>query len=451
MPKFKWSFIYIPVALAPIIVVSALMYRTFSNKDFDSPVEFSDISQTVEQILTTGPNDYIKESSPSGKIVKVGSTDDNKGLGYTGQDKVAINSNGEIFTAYRAKTKEDFEIYISKSKNGKLISNKVVTDSDGATQRVPSIAVDQNDTIHVVWYGLTEGSNNGRQVKYIRSIDNGKSWSKPTIPSLVEGYTDDEDYWQEHPQILTEGDNLYIVWEGKDSENRNQQAKFIKSNDGGKTWSQWKNINTSPNNTQSRPYLLLDSNNNLNLFFYSSRESNDQQIWHAISYDKGETWSDWKNISNGFDDSRHVSAVKYNDKIIATWRSDVDDKAELYFSILENRNWTKPQTVLESDAYQFFPVLGTNKNDEVGIVWLENQNKSEFPREDPIDSKGYFSKFDSLENKFTYKILLGENIYYPHLAAKNNYDNNFYIVYEQPTEGTSTTNKKFDIKLLTEK
>jgi hypothetical protein len=438
----KLGFIYTLVAVIPIIIAIVLLYRSLTNKEIDSPVIFSGITKTVEEIMTE-KGSPTKETTTIAKAIKVGQSEDNKAMGYSGQDKIAINSKDEAFIAYRQKGKGDYEIYVSKVKNGKLVSNKVATDSDDKTQRVPSITIDNNDVIHITWYGITSNSNEGRQIKYIRSTDDGKTWTKPVMPSLVDGYKDD-DYWQEHPQILAKDNDLYIVWEGKDSQNTDQQIKFTKSNDGGKSWANWMNVKPSSENTQSRPFLVFDSNNNLNLFMYSSQESDNQQIWHSISKDKGETWSEWENVSKGLKDSRHATATEFGNKILLAWRSDVDNKSQLYFSVLSDDGWSEAQKVLESDSFQFFPVVGSNKNNEVAITWMENSDASEFPREDPQNSKGYFSKYNSDENKFENKILIGENIYYPHLITKNLFDNKFYIAYEQGE------NKNFIIKLLTE-
>ncbi len=439
MPKL--SYIYFLIAIVPIGILTVSVYKSLSPKDFESPVIFSNISKSVEQILTVNPLD--NPALVDSKSIKIGETDDPKAMGYTGQDKIAVNSKGEIFVAYRSKTDDNFEIFVSKVKGGKLEFSKAITDSgEDIIQRVPSIAIDASDVIHVTWYGLTPNESEGRQIKYAKSTNNGKNWSEAVIPSLVEGYKDN-DYWQEHPQILVKGNNLYIVWEGKDEKNEEQQVKFAKSTNGGKTWSQWKNVQPGEENTQSRPYLIFDSNNNLNLFMYSSRENDSQQIWHSVSADQGETWNDWTKVSDGLGDSRHASATLMGSKILTAWRSEFNSKSQIYFSIYSENNWSKPELVMQNDNYQFFPVVGTNKNNDVAVTWMENSDNSEFPRDDPENSKGYFAAYDKSTNKFKDKILIGENIYYPHLPVKNLYDNNFYVAYE---EGQ---NKNFEIRLLT--
>lgn len=438
MPKF--TYIYLLIALAPIALVVFVVYRNISSKSIDSPISFSNISNRVEEIMNPISVEEPSEETLAGTI-KIGDTKDPKAMGYTGQDKVAVNSEGEVFVAYRAEGEDDYEIFVSKIKDGKLESAKQITDSGDKTQRVPSIAIDSSDVIHVTWYGLTSNEEEGRQVKYTKSTDNGKTWSDPVIPSLVEGWKED-DYWQEHPQILVEGNNLYIVWEGKDGDNEEQQVKFTKSSDGGKTWTKWKNVKGNPDNTQSRPYLVLDSNNNLNLFMYSSRESDSQQIWHSVSSDKGETWSEWKKVSEGLGDSRHASAAVSNGKIFLVWRSESNDKSQIYFSTYSG-SWVKPELISQSSDYQFFPVVGVNKSNDVAVTWVENSDESEFPRDDPENAKGYFAFFNSSTNKFENKTLIGDSVYYPHIPVKNNFDNNFYVAYEQGQD------KKFEIKLLT--
>src|SRR5439155_21717346 len=98
---------------------------------------------------------------------------DPKGLGYSGQRKMAIDSAGNTYIAYRkpAPALTESEIYVAVSKdNGKtwtdlgggpvaivnappLVSGTTQGGGTGMDQRVPSIAIDSKNHIHVVWYG----------------------------------------------------------------------------------------------------------------------------------------------------------------------------------------------------------------------------------------------------------------------------------------------------------
>src|SRR5439155_33747 len=113
----------------------------------------------------------------------------------------------------------------------------------GMDQRVPSIAIDSKNHIHVVWYGRDQvyAGANGRQVKY--SMWNGVAWLPWINISPVLGYSGST-YWQEHPVIVIgKNDVLHVLWEGADSGSAGaQQIKHSMSTDGGYTWTNWENI-----------------------------------------------------------------------------------------------------------------------------------------------------------------------------------------------------------------
>jgi hypothetical protein len=221
----------------------------------------------------------------------------------------------------------------------------------------------------------------------------------------VDGF-DGEDLWQEHPSIFAASDNaLYVAWEGRDRDNDRQQIKLTKSVDGGQTWSQWKNVRPTEGRTQSRPSIVEGNDGTLYLFMYSSVGNSVQQIMYASSSDRGETWSDWRAISDPAMDSRHVSAATDKDgRVWASWRSGAEKKnsppAGIYFSVLENGVWSKPSPVSASSFFQFFPSVGTDADGAVRVAWMESPDASDFPREHPESGELRTASWIPAEKRF---------------------------------------------------
>lgn len=337
--------------------------------------------------------------------LKIDDIEDARGLGYSGQRKVVANSNGEIFVAYRKKYQGKSEIFVAKIVNGKSGWKISGTDSPiskvgmGVDQRVPSIAVDPKNNIHVVWYGsdLAMQTDN-RQIKYSKSENSGSSWSKWKNVSIVDGY-DGQDYWQEHPHIFaSKAGTLFIVWEGKDQDNEHQQIKISKSTDGGETWSDWKNVKPSIENTQSRPTMVQDNKERLHLFAYSSFDSQDgkQQIKHSWSDDEGLNWSEWENVSDSENDSRHVSAaVDKEGNIMVAWRSlGESGKSQIMHRSLSSGIWSEIKAVAPSSGYQFFPSIGVGRDDGVNIIWMESEKAFDLPTENPTEGRVYMAEIE---------------------------------------------------------
>lgn len=376
-----------------------------------------------------------KKAEPNLSKVLIDTSEDFRALGFSGQNKLVKDSSGNIFATFRKEVNDYYEIFVAKlSKNNqdKYEVDKSINVSrleDRVNQRVPSIAIDSKDNIHIVWYGADNPKREGdRQIKYAKSTDSGKNWSKALNISYVEGFNK-ENLWQEHPDILAGSDDrLFVVWEGKDSTSKNQQIKFSKSKDG-TSWAEWKNIKRS-SLSQSRPTIIQDKNSKLYVFMYSGQNSKESQIWYSTSSDLGESWSDWINISNSESDSRHVEAVVDGDNNIhAVWRQYNSSKklTQILYSKFDGETWSPPQVVADSTSFQFFPQIGTNKEAQVFITFLETDKKSDFPQDDPKEGRSFVS-FLEKNNTFSKK-LIADNSFYPNIILDSKDSNVTYIIY----------------------
>ena len=344
---------YNKVVLSIVIVISSvILFNLFLSKaEIKQPSKANNLIAGQEQIL-------------------IDKSEDIAALGYSGQRKVAKDRLGNLYIAYRKKHNGYYSIFVAKLTKAEN-EEWIVSGIDKpvafimADQRVPSITIDSQGILHLVWYGSdSEIKQGNRQIKYTKSTNGGDTWDQWKNISIVSGY-DGNDYWQEHPNIFASYSNeLYVVWEGKDVKNEHQQIKFSKSVDGGQSWQDWVNIGISPNNTQSRPSIVQDSNGKLHVLMYSSMNEQAQQIWHSYSSDQGDNWSVWQNISNSSFDSRHISiSIDGKNNLHAVWRAKYDDKkpAQIHYSILKNNKWSKPVIIAESDNNQFFPSITIDK------------------------------------------------------------------------------------------
>jgi len=328
----------------------------------------------------------------AGAASTVDRTEDFRSVGFPDGRKIARDSQGNLYVAYRKKDSAGiYQVYVAKSEDGGATWCK--PESPIATlntdhQRVPSIAIDGHDVLHVVWYGKgpTDSGANERQIKYTNSKDRGATWSPwVSVGGEVRGYRG-QDIWQEHPTIYVDGNNhLYVVWQGRDDAFRvASQCKFSKSVDGGSTWSTWRNVSPS-NSNLSRPTLVTNTDGS-RLYVLGYGGSGIQQILFSISADGGSTWSTWSPINASRNDQRHVSvAIDGTDHLHAVWREvNSSGKAEVEYSIYSGSKWTAPLTVSANAAsYQFFPSIAVTAFNTVAVVWTETSSASGCPREDP--------------------------------------------------------------------
>ncbi len=362
-------------------------------------------------------------------------SEDYKALGFSGQKKLVSDSKGNIFVAYRKKANNYYEIFVAKLKKDGDVSYKVdfiknvsIVDNK-ASQRVPSIAIDSRDNLHLIWYGADSNNPDGdRQIKYSGSQDGGETWSKAVNISYVEGYKN-QTLWQEHPNILVGGDdNLFVVWEGKDKDSNNQLIKFSKSKDG-KDWSGWKDINLS-SGSQSRPTIIQDKNGLLYVFMYSKQNLNNSQIWYSISLNEGGSWSEWKNISNSSQDNRHLSVtLDSKNRLHLTWRefSLSNRKTQVRYAKFDGKDWSKSEIVSESATFQFFPQIGVSIDNSLFITWLETDKESEFPEDNPHEGTSYLVVKKEAEASFSEKLQIAKDSFFPNILSQSKTQNSLIL------------------------
>ncbi|MCX6667835.1 MAG: DUF2341 domain-containing protein [Euryarchaeota archaeon] len=217
---------------------------------------------------------------------------------------IAINSTGGLHIVWDGGVSSATALIreIHSSDGGATWTSPVTVSGPYTTraQNVPSIAIDSNDNMYVVWYGGNQATAN-TQIRFSKSTNGGTTWSAPTNITTSIGATY---YLQQYPSIaIDNSNNLYVVWNGRysgASPGSLYHIRFSKSTNGGTTWSAATNISTlTTAYDQLNPCIALDNANGIRVVWYGRAVAAiaQTQIRYTASTNGGTTWSASYNIS----------------------------------------------------------------------------------------------------------------------------------------------------------
>ena len=339
--------------------------------------------------------------------------EDFRGMGYPDARKVVRDGQGNLYVAYRKKAQRVYHIFVAKSRdNGNswqvLNANQPIEDVGPYTQRVPALAIDGNDRLHLAWYGNdAQNKHDARQIKYARSLPGGAGWTQWADGAFwrslgdVAGYTTAEDLWQEHPALYVNGANVYVVWEGLDQGHPSGQIKFARSTDSGEHWTGWRNIYPLPKLRFSRPTLMVtyvDAQRYLFVTAYAKLGSGVAQIYWSRSADNGNQWTVWQTVDPGTTDQRHVSLARdSHDRLYLVWRELTSaTESMLRYRVYDPAlgagagDWVAPASTIAAAAGSclLFPSIALTAGDHVWVSWTQSTAAcASLPNEDLRDGQ----------------------------------------------------------------
>ena len=151
----------------------AVSAATASNIQANS-INIKNMNDSANGVLAQPVEAPAEAASLDGILVDTVS--DPQVTGYPDSRKVVRDSRDNVYVAYRKKVDDgSLHIFVAKLSNkGSKFTNtekSIETELLPYTQRVPSLAIDEKDTLHVVWYGTDENStgDDDRQIKYTRA------------------------------------------------------------------------------------------------------------------------------------------------------------------------------------------------------------------------------------------------------------------------------------------
>lgn len=251
----------------------------------------------------------------------------------------------------------------------------LATDQSG-TQYSVDIASSGSNTLHVIYGQENASGRSNRSLRYIRSVDGGRTWSLPkdifVFPQLDRGPSNTR-------IIVGENDRLYATWTEWDSTGNGQAIYFARSLDGGDSWEQPTVLDKRLGNEYERDWVTLAvlGEDELVAFWEGGWRAYRQAQY---STDGGETWSepvdtlDWLIADNGFAEFVRDSTGRLHLFVFQRVREGNDDKGNLeglwHTTLDAERTWREPQLVGNPSKGNFVSVAIKGGN-ELFAAWFD--------------------------------------------------------------------------------
>ena len=266
----------------------------------------------------------------------------------------------------------------------------------------PSIAVDSENHLHVVWEGYYENMFEYYFLLY-REFD-GTSWAPVETLEMSEDWPDYRDaaIVADPLGLTTTGpEKVHLVY--RTSGNGDAQL-FYRSKVLGGSWSTATEINT-PEESYDNPSIALDSQNNPHIVCEQWTPAFSDEIFYV--YFDGISWSYTASISGNRpdEDERPCIVVDNQDRVNVVWESYDDSVGydQIWFAQKDGA-WSTPVDLSENDEFSARrPAIGADADDNLHVVWYANMSphdeifyrRTMSPTWGPIqqltDNNGFFS------------------------------------------------------------
>lgn len=285
--------------------------------------------------------------------------------GYSGAINFVVDSNDHLHIVWHDTSPGNQEIYYKKSTDGGATWPvlKRLTWNSGDSY-YPDIAVDSHNHVHVVWFDATPPN---WVIMYKKSTDGGGTWTTLKWLTWTNG-----DLASSDPTIAVDSnDNLHLVWE-EDNYPYFRDLMYKKSTDNGTTWSAKKRLtwNSGESNT---PYFIIDSNDYLHVVWQDQAQTEGEyEIYYKNSQDGGMTWSAPKRLTWNADASWNpkIAAGPGNDLFVC-WENSLSGLFEVFAkkSTDSGASWSEVKRLTWGSILSRFPFVAVDSKGNPHVVW----------------------------------------------------------------------------------
>ena len=269
------------------------VYVVWTDDTFDTDDIFFAVSNDNGQTFTTPHN--LSNSTNGADNPQISSSGNNVYVVWSQFVPVGPTSfRGDIF-------------FSVSTDNGQTFSTPDnISENDGSSGPVQISSSGNN--VYVVWGELIAGNSD---IFFAFSTNNGQTFSTPDNLSETTGPSD-------APQISSEGNNVYVVW--RDITFPNSDIFFAFSTNNGQTFSTPDNLSEENTGSSEDPQISSEGNN-VYVVWEDDTPGNDD-IFFAFSTNNGQTFSTPDNLSENDGTSEDPQISSEGTNVYVVWTDD---------------------------------------------------------------------------------------------------------------------------------
>lgn len=285
--------------------------------------------------------------------------------GFSSWPSIATDSGSGIHVVWSDGQYDDDEIFHKRSTDsGSTWSAPIRLTWNDYYSGNPSISIDSNGIIHVVWHDNTPMSWYP-DIYHKCSPDGGDTWSRPSRISWNIGHS-------LFPSISTDSDDgIHVVWQ--DDAPGNDEIFYKHSTDMGKTWSRLKRLTWNSWESQ-KPSIAIDSFNVLHVVWWDRAMDND--ILYKRSTDKGETWSGVIRLKSilGYSYAPSITTDLEN-RIHVVCYDGSPGNDEIYYmrSTDGGITWSILKRLTYNEGNSWKPKIAKDSFNGIHVVWIDDK------------------------------------------------------------------------------
>jgi hypothetical protein len=289
---------------------------------------------------------------------------------YNSQRKVAVDSTGRIWVTYMrlmaVTAGGNYEMICAaySDDGGATWTEEQVTDLQ-ANQQQPSIAIDSDDVVHLVWTGTGWGVHTARyNIQYCKR--DGGAWGAVTQLTDI-----DTPPGQNYPVIAVDSDDyLHVAWTG-DGHGVNTGFVNVVYRQYTDAWQAVESVTDLAGESQLGTSIAIDSDDVVHLV-WSGTGWGVESGFYNIQYRQrtGAGWQAQEGVTDEDDHQQHCClAVAPSGVAHVVWDfGAIHGSTNIRYRQRTGAGWQVRETVTDEDTYQMEPVISLGGG-AIHVAW----------------------------------------------------------------------------------